>query len=200
MVQKRKQLIMKILLTAFESFGNRTVNASEAVIKKLPDSIDGFEIVTAVLPVDHETAPMRLVSIIDEHNPDAVICLGEAGGIDWLQLEFVAINWMDFRIPDNSGSTISDVMINPNGETAYFSTLPIRKFELTLNAKQIPVKISMTAGTYLCNMVFYTLMELVENCESVIPAGFIHLPAEIIGDGMESVIVRSKLVLMDLKQ
>lgn len=177
---------MKILLTAFEPFGDRSVNASAEVIKRLPITISDHEIVTAVLPVNHQTAPQKLEALLKDVKPDAVVCLGEAGGIDWIQLEFVAINWMDFRIPDNSGAAICDAMIYPEGKTAYFSSLPLRTFETLLKARHIPVKISMTAGTYLCNMIFYTLMEQVEQTQAAIPAGFIHLPAGVAGDGKET--------------
>lgn len=173
---------MKILITAFEPFGERSVNASLQVLDGIVNEIGQHQIFKRTLRVDHVEAPTQLKSFLVEIQPDAVICLGEAGGSDYIRLEFVAINWMDFRIPDNAGKTMTDLRIIEGDRNAYFSTLPLRKFESRLKEKGIPVKISMTAGTYLCNQVFFTLMQYLDSIQVEIPAGFIHLPAEIMGD------------------
>jgi pyroglutamyl-peptidase len=173
---------MKILITAFEPFGNRIKNSSLAVLDQLSNEIGELNVIKEILPVEHKKAPAELISLLESHQPDAVICLGEAGGTDYVRLEFVALNWMDFRISDNSGVVKTDEKINPNGKSAYFSTLPLRNFEVTLTEKEIPVEISMTAGTFLCNQIFYVLMQYLDVNEIEIPAGFIHLPAGIVGD------------------
>lgn len=173
---------MKILITAFEPFGEREVNASMVVMNMLPEVIGQHQIVKEMLPVDHIAAPVTMESYLAEYQPDAVISLGEAGGTETIRLEFVALNWMDFRIPDNSGMIVTDKKISAEGDTAYFSTLPLRDIETRLKEKNLPVSISMTAGTFLCNQIFYTVMHSLANKPTTIPAGFIHLPAEIVGD------------------
>jgi pyroglutamyl-peptidase len=173
---------MNILVTAFEPFGEREVNASLSVLHQLPDQIGKWNIIKEVLPVDYQSAPERVSLLLDTEQPQAVICLGEASGSDYLRLEFVAINWMDFRIPDNQGLSVTDQRISATGSTAYFSSLPLRKMEAILQDNDIPVKISTTAGTYLCNLVFYTLMHQLDETGISIPAGFIHLPAEVVGE------------------
>ena len=172
---------MKILLTAFVPFGSRNVNASQVVLESISDQIYGWETKKYCLPVESNTAPDLAIQYIDNEQPDFVVSLGEAGGIDWLQLEFVAINWMDFRIPDNANLTVSDTKIQPDGETAYFSSLPLRKISSQLSEQEIPNRISMSAGTFLCNQVFYNIMNHVTRKKPAIPAGFIHIPASIVG-------------------
>lgn len=167
---------MKILLTAFEPFGNRTQNTSQEVLMRAGETRTGSQVVKRLLPVDTVKGPATLIDILQNDTFQAVVCLGEAGSIRWVQLERLAVNWLDFAIADNAGAQIIDQMITPKGPNAYFSTLPLRKFEQTLKGRDIPVRISMSAGTYLCNQVFYTLMHFISENSMVIPAGFIHLP------------------------
>ena len=167
---------MKVLLTAFEPFGNRTKNTSQEVLMRVDDTRTGSQVVKRLLPVDTVKGPAALIDILQNDAFQAVVCLGEASSIHWVQLERLAVNWLDFPIADNAGAQIIDQMIAPNGPTEYFSTLPIRNFEQTLIGREIPVRISMSAGTYLCNQVFYTLMHFLDGNPMDIPAGFIHLP------------------------
>lgn len=167
---------MKILLTAFEPYGNRTKNTSQEVLLRVDETRTGRQVVKRLLPVDTVKGPATLNDILQNDAFQAVVCLGEASSIHWMQLERLAVNWLDFPIPDNAGAQIIDQMIAPNGPTAYFSTLPIRKFEQSLIGCEIPARISMSAGTYLCNQVFYTLMHFLKENFLDFPAGFIHLP------------------------
>ena len=172
---------MKILITAFEPFGERDINASMVVMNALPEVIGQNQIIKELLPVDHKAAPAKMETFLQKYQPDAVISLGEASGTDTIRLEFVAINWMNFCIADNSGGIVRDKKIAVDGATAYFSTLPLREIEASLKNKNIPVSISMTAGTFLCNQIFYSVMHSLTEKTREVPAGFIHLPAEIVG-------------------
>ena len=168
---------MKILLTGFEPFGGSPLNPSEQVVKALqigPPPVKELE--TLILPVDGGRAPGMLKAALAEHQPDAVICLGEAGR-SAISLERAALNLLDYCVPDNSGVTITDQPIRPDGPAAYFSTLPLRPIQSALLAAGIPCELSLTAGAYLCNQVFYTLMDTLAFSGRQVPAGFIHLPS-----------------------
>jgi pyroglutamyl-peptidase len=167
---------MKILLTAFEPYGTRAKNTSQEVLMRVGRTSPSCEIVKQLLPVDTVNAPLILVDIIQNDDYQAVVCMGEASSIRWVQLERLAVNWLDFPIADNAGTQIVDQMIAPDGPAAYFSSLPIRNFESVSKDQGIPVRISMSAGTYLCNQVFYSLMHFLNEEAMSIPAGFIHLP------------------------
>jgi pyroglutamyl-peptidase len=167
---------MKILVTAFEPYGMRIKNTSQEVLRRLGRNCLRFEIVKLLLPVDTIKAPLTLIDILRKDDYQAIVCMGEASSIRWVQLERLAVNWLDFLIADNAGKQIVDQMITPDGPAAYFSSLPIREFESALKDQKIPVRISMSAGTYLCNQVFYTLMNFMDEESKDIPAGFIHLP------------------------
>jgi pyroglutamyl-peptidase len=169
-------MLMKILLTAFEPFGNRTKNTSQEVLMRVGRTSSSFEIVKQLLPVDSVKGPFTLLELLQKGDYQAVICMGEASSVRWVQVERLAVNWLDFPIADNAGTQILDQMITPEGPSAYFSSLPIRKLEQLLKDRDIPVRISMSAGTYLCNQVFYTLMNFLDKESKDIPAGFIHLP------------------------
>ena len=146
---------MKILLTGFEPFGESPINPSHMLVDSLShSSFRDAQIITAILPVDHEKAPVVLMNVLDINQPDAILCFGLAMGRAKISLERVAINLMDFRMPDNAGHQISDRPIIPDGPAAYFSTLPVRQFYDALRENDIPVELSLTAGSYLCNQVF----------------------------------------------
>nr|MCR4804692.1 pyroglutamyl-peptidase I [Clostridia bacterium] len=112
-------------------------------------------------------------------NPDAVLCVGLAEGRAEITPERVAINCMDARIPDNAGFQPQDKPIAPDGQTAYFSLLPIREITKAIQAEGIPAKISNTAGTYVCNALMYELLQAITNDPAFqhVLGGFIHVPA-----------------------
>ncbi len=171
---------MKILLTGFEPFGGSVLNPSEQVVRALdkPRSarLSGARFVTAVLPVDWQKGPQALEEALRTHRPDAVLCLGEGPSRAALSIERVAVNLLDFRIPDNSGVTLTDQPVIPGGPAAYFVTLPARAIHQAILAADVPAELSMTAGTYLCNQILYHLLHSLAGNARAIPAGFIHLP------------------------
>jgi len=169
---------MKVLITGFEPFGGSLLNPSQMLINAINDDIAvDIQIEKMTLPVDQVKGPLKLLDGIHQYCPDAVLAFGLASGRAKISLEQVAINLKDFRIPDNNDTVISDQPIIPNGPAAYFSTLPIRSMQTRLQAKGIPAEISFSAGAYLCNQVFYTMMHEIANHQLPIQAGFIHLPA-----------------------
>ncbi len=169
---------MKILISGFEPFRNFSQNISKDLVQALPDQFGGqITLTKTILPVDNVKGPARIVEAIYQYQPDAVLSFGIAANRKKINLERIAINLKDYRIPDNTGVQISDQPIIPNGPAAYFTTLPIRKMLNSLSASGIPASISLSAGAYLCNQVFYTVMHEINHNYLPIKAGFIHLPA-----------------------
>jgi len=169
---------MRILITGFEPFGESSVNPSERLVNTLASrSFTGVELSTRILPVDTQRAPQQLLAALEEVQPEAVICLGEAARRAKISIERVAVNLLDFVIPDNSGQKLQDLPIIPGVPDAYFSTLPVRRLHSALLNAGIPAELSLTAGAYLCNQVMYTLLHHLAQTGQTIPAGFIHLPS-----------------------
>ena len=169
---------MKILLTGFEPFDNSPINPSEQIVRTLAnESIQGIQIETSVLPVDFKLGPTVLLNAVKVSEPEAIFCLGQANRRAVISIERVAINLLDFRIPDNAGNQVEDQPIELNGPAAYFTTLPVRKIFSVLKENGIPAELSLSAGTYLCNQVMFTLLHYLKEQDLKIPAGFIHLPA-----------------------
>jgi pyroglutamyl-peptidase len=167
-----------ILLTCFEPFDGSPVNPSEQVACVLAtDPPAGMDLHTATLPVDRHGAPSALLAALEATQPRAVLCLGEASRRPAVSIEHVAVNLMDYRIADNKGEQVSDLPVIPGAPAAYFSTLPMRRLLDALLAAGIPAELSLSAGAFLCNQIFFTLLHhLAENSKSF-PAGFIHLPS-----------------------
>lgn len=169
---------MKLLLTGFEPFGKSKINPSEQVARTLVDAgIPNVTIEAAILPVDHEQGPTALLKVFDSVKPEAVLCLGLATLRMVISIERVAVNLLDFRIPDNAGNQITDQPIIPSAPDAYFTTLPVRKIYDQLKINGIPAELSLSAGAYLCNQVTFVLLHHLQSRSLNIPAGFIHLPA-----------------------
>ena len=160
----------KVLLTGFEPFGNASLNPSGEIVKQ----INGDNIVTAILPVAYAQSAERLLALIAEHNPDVVICLGQAEGRKEITPERVAINLDDARLADNEGVLRNDVKILADGPDAYFSTLPVKEIVEAIKAAGVPASVSLSAGAFLCNHVFYVVQNKFAGTK--IRSGFVHVP------------------------
>ena len=137
---------------------------------------DGSVIKVAKLPCAFVHSMEVLAQHIRQLKPQLVICVGQAGGRAEISIERVAINVDDARIPDNAGAQPIDLPIRGGGPAAYFSTLPIKAIVVALQVDGIPAAISQTAGTFVCNHVFYGLMRLAKTRRSIKRAGFVHIP------------------------
>ena len=167
-----------VLVTGFEPFAGGRVNPSAEVATRLDGRrVGGVEIRAAVLPVHHVGAAAAVSTLLDAHAPRAVVHLGLAAERAQIALERVAINVMDYSIPDNAGWQARDEPCVAGGPAAYFSTLPVRPMLEALHGAGVPAYLSTTAGTYLCNFVMYTTLHVLAGGRRPVPAGFVHLPA-----------------------
>lgn len=167
---------MKALVTAFEPFGGERINASLEAVQRLPPHLGKLDIVTAVLPTSFARAPAALEVAIAQTWPEIVLCVGQAGERAALCVERVAINLQDARIADNDGAQPRDVPVIAGAPAAYFSTLPLKKTLAALRAAKLPADISDSAGTFVCNHVFYSLMHYAASSERPFRGGFLHVP------------------------
>lgn len=160
----------KVLLTGFEPFGKAALNPSGEIVQQ----ISGENIVTAILPVAYTRSAVVLLALIEEHKPDVVISLGQAEGRTQITPERIAINLDDGRLADNEGVLRIDVPIVLGGPVAYESTLPIREFVEAIKAVGVPAAVSLSAGAFLCNHIFYVAQDKLKG--SHVRSGFVHVP------------------------
>ena len=167
-----------ILLTGFEPFGAYAINPSGEIAKTLDGrEVGDCRVRSVVLPVHHAEAATVVARAMAEGEPMAVLHLGLAGGRARIALERVALNVMDYELPDVSGYRARGEACVAGGPPAYFSTLPLEAMLQALLAVGIPAYVSNTAGTYLCNQTMYTTRHAIERAGPGGPAaGFIHLP------------------------
>ena len=190
---------MKVLITGFQPFGTHTLNPTALLVEALKNNQvvipSSMTVEGLVLPVTFDTSFSELKRQLQLCKPDIVLCLGLAGRRESIELERVAINCMDAYIPDNQGHQPRDQKIDNNGETAYFSTLPLRHLEAQLLKAKVPARISNSAGTYVCNYVFYKLAQELQTTQ--VQFGFIHVPP--IPEQNELVSMRFDLMLKGLE-
>ena len=167
---------MKILVTGFDPFGSDKINPAIEAVKKLPDTIKGAKIIKLEIPTVFNKSAQVVHQAIVKEQPDYVLNVGQAGGRSALTPERVAININDGRIPDNDGYQPLDEPIQPDADTAYFTQLPIKAMAKAIRAAGLPAIVSNTAGTYVCNHIFYQVQYMRTKEFPKLKAGFIHIP------------------------
>ena len=170
---------MTILLTGFEPFGGESVNPSWQIAQALDGwACEGQTVRAVRLPCAFGDALRTLDDALAAHRPELVVCLGQAGGRTEISLERVALNVDDARIPDNLGRQPIDAAVVAGGPAAYFSTLPIKAIARDLREAGVAAAVSNTAGTFVCNHVFYALMHRLATAPALARTrgGFVHVP------------------------
>ncbi|MGV9299430.1 pyroglutamyl-peptidase I [Amycolatopsis sp. NPDC003676] len=167
---------MTVLLTGFAPFDGAASNpswqaASLAATRRT-------DTVAVELPCEFDASLPALRAAILAHRPELVVCAGLAGGRKHVTVERVAINLIDARIPDNAGAQPVDVPVVAGGPSAYFTTLPVKAAVAAIESAGLPAAVSYTAGTYVCNQVFYGLLHLIATEFPALRGGFVHVPEE----------------------
>ena len=177
-----RQVLMpkpKILLTGFDAFGGALLNPSWLAANALHGrQIAGHRVVSAQLSTVFGESLHRLQTLLHQHQPALVMCVGQAGGRRAISLERVAINVNDAPLADNAGAQPVDTPVVPGAPTAYFTTLPIKAMLASLQRAGVAAEVSQTAGTFVCNHVFFGLMHELATQSPLrhTRGGFVHVP------------------------
>jgi pyroglutamyl-peptidase len=169
--------VSRVLLTGFEPFGGEATNPSwQAVASVAADPPPGLDVKAVELSCVFGAAidELRKTCLADDY--DLVLCVGQAGGRPDVTVERVAINVDDARIPDNAGRQPVDEPIVPGGPDAYFAPLPVKACVAAVRDAGLPASVSHTAGTFVCNHVFYGLAHLIATERPALRGGFVHVP------------------------
>ncbi|MDO4198656.1 MAG: pyroglutamyl-peptidase I [Erysipelotrichaceae bacterium] len=167
---------MKLLLTAFDPFGGEPVNPALEAVKKVADKIGDVEVVKQEVPTVFGKSIKTVQEAIKREKPDAVLCIGQAGGRYDLTPERVAINLDDARIKDNEGNQPLDKKIFEDGDTAYFASLPVKAMVAEIRKAGVPASVSYTAGTFVCNHLMYGVLYTIAKEYPGMIGGFMHVP------------------------
>jgi pyroglutamyl-peptidase len=165
----------KVLISGFEPFGGSHLNSSQLVVGAISkESLSGLELSAVILPVEFDKAARVLLSKVNDFNPEIIISFGQAEGRKAITPEKIAINLDSARIPDNAGELRVNKVIVEAGADGYFSTLPIEKMVAAVKECGLESEISLSAGAFLCNHIFYHLQH--QLLEREVKSGFVHLP------------------------
>lgn len=167
---------MKILVTGFDPFGGAKVNPAYEAVKLLPDVVGEAQIIKIEIPTVFGRDEEVVRAAVDEHHPDIVLCVGQAGGRSGITVERIAVNLMEARIPDNDGNQPMDKPIKKDGENAYFASVPVKSMVQYIKSANIPARISYTAGTYVCNDIMYRVLYMIDREYPQMKGGFVHVP------------------------
>jgi pyroglutamyl-peptidase len=168
---------MTLLLTGFAPFGGETSNPSWDAIERLGSgTIAGHDVVVRRLPCSFEQAAEELQQALVAVRPSVLICVGQAGGRTRIGLERIAINVDDTVYADEAGYRPVDLPVIPGGPAAYFATVPLKATLGRLQKAGVPVEVSQTAGTFVCNHIFYVALHLAATQYPELKVGLMHVP------------------------
>lgn len=169
----------KVLLTGFDAFGGASINPSWLAVQAMHGrKVLGHTVVAAQLPTVFDASLRELDALLRLHRPALVLCVGQAGGRKLLSLERVAINVNDAPLADNAGAQPVDTPVVHDAPVAYFTSLPIKAMLAALQEAGVGAEVSQTAGTFVCNHVFYGLMRTLATDPALrhTRGGFVHVP------------------------
>ena len=162
----------KLLITGFDPFGGATVNPAWEAVQRLPEQIGEFTLEKMQIPTAFGEAAGIVIAKAEAYSPDAVICVGQAGGRSAVTPERIGVNMRSASIPDNRGVQPLEQPVVPGGPDGIFSPLPVYDMAKAIREQGLPGQVSNTAGTFVCNDVLYTLLHHFPS----MPIGFIHVP------------------------
>lgn len=164
----------KLLITGFEPFGGQKINPAWEAVQALPDQVGDWTLIKLQIPTVFGQAARQVLDRAEAVRPDAILSIGQAAGRSQVTPELVGLNLRWASIPDNAGAQPQDEPIVPGGDTAYFSTLPVRKLAKAVREAGVSAEVSYSAGAYVCNDVLYTLLHRYHG--TPVRVGFIHVP------------------------
>lgn len=164
----------KLLITGFDPFGGALRNPSWEAVRMLPERIGDYRLWKLGIPTAFGQGATEVLEAAESAEPDLILCVGLAAGRDAVTPERIAVNIRDARVPDNRGFQPQGQRIAPEGPAAYFATVPVEAMAQAIRAAGVPGAVSNTAGTYVCNDVFYTLLH--RYAGTAVRVGFIHVP------------------------
>lgn len=164
----------RLLITGFDPFGGESINPAWEAVSRLPDQIGAWDVTRLQIPTVFGKASETVLAHAQTLQPDAILCVGQAGGRKAVTPEMVGINLRHASIPDNEGNQPQDQPVAQDGPAAYFTTLPVRKMVEKIQAAGIEASVSYSAGAFVCNDTLYALLHHFEG--TPVRAGFIHVP------------------------
>ena len=167
---------MKILLTAFDPFGGESINPAQEALKQLQAPSPDTQLIKLVVPTVFGLSIQTVYEAMKEHQPDVVLCIGQAGGRTSITVEQIAINLIDASIADNQGNQPTDIPVFADGADGYFSTLPVKSMVTAIRQAGIPAAVSYSAGTFVCNQLMYGVLYYIHHGFPQTRGGFVHVP------------------------
>lgn len=168
-----------ILITGFTPFPGAPENPTATLIQAIEagriKTPNGVRIEARLLPTEFTASWEVFQRAIAEVKPDAVVQFGLSARAIGFTLECVARNQMASTLPDNSGFRPEDEAIEPGAPLVLPTGLPVEDIYHALATKGLPTEYSESAGTYVCNHLFYRTMSLPPT-QRPRCAGFIHVP------------------------
>jgi pyroglutamyl-peptidase len=177
-------LLVRVLVTGFQPFLDEKVNPTQAIVEfvnscefhKVDSKLSRLDVRGLVLPVEFDQAFHRLEQERISFRPEVIVSFGLAGGRQTFDIEMLAVNERGGEQSDrgdNQGKVFSGP-IDPTSPRVLSTTLPVDVIRGFLSAANVPNRKSFSAGTYVCNDLFFKTQERLRFTR--VRSGFVHVP------------------------
>lgn len=168
---------VKVLVTGFSPFLGEKLNPSELLLSSISKEFhQEARIDVLSLPVSFQQAFAKLGERLLQERYDVILLLGQAGGRADICFERVALNWIETEHPDEDGLRPETGSVMPGEAEALFTSLPIESWVAHLKALGVPAKVSLSAGAYVCNDLYYKTLLMIRSQYWTTQCCFIHVP------------------------
>lgn len=161
---------MKILVTGFKPFLGETLNPSEMLAQDLAQAFQQVE--SLVFPVEFENAFLKLKEHLSVYQYSYIILIGQASGRSKVGLEKIGLNWQQSEHADEKGFKPNTGPIAVGEELAVMTTFDTDSAFKHLKNLNKSVEISFSAGTYVCNDLYYRSLKHFHESKII----FVHVP------------------------
>lgn len=167
-------IFKKLLITGFDPFDGASINPSWEAVKHLPEQIGDWRLTKREIPTVFGLAAQTVLDAANDLQPDAILCVGQAGCRDAVTPETYGVNLRHARIADNAGNKPLAAPIVQGAPASYPVTVPVHDMVRAVRAQGLPSRASYSAGRFVCNDLLYTLLHHYQGTN--IRVGFIHIP------------------------
>ncbi len=168
----------RVLLTGFGPFPGAPENVSKWLVETLADSSpssSGCELQVAVLPTEWDEVSTLGPRLLDQHRPRLILHFGLNRRARSFRIERSARNCIEAK-HDARDELPSAATILDQGHDRLDTALPAAALTRHLKQRGLPATTSRSAGTYLCNFLYYLSLDWAARQDTPCDACFVHVP------------------------
>jgi pyroglutamyl-peptidase len=170
---------LRVLLTGFGPFPGAAENSSAWLVEELAGKRQssglGCDLHAEVLPTEWAKVARLVPGLVQHHRPRLTLHLGLHKRAQGFRIERSAHNLIDLR-EDARGAVLDRRTILDRSDRRLDTEVPATQLARHLRARGLPAVASRSAGTYLCNYLYYLSLHWARGQNEACDVCFVHLP------------------------